>query len=160
MLEGVYRNLLLEIIKKLLTNPITNMNISINKHTELSGKFQILSKNCQRYMNSSIEYPLLKISEYGVFSGLYFPVFVLNVEIYSAYFRIQSEQGEIRTKKAPHLNTFEAMIMITENYISLNKALLTYNAIQNIPLSPLNTRHKLKVHTTFRRRDGRLLNIS
>ena len=33
------------------------------------------------------------------FSGPYFPVFGLSTERYSVYFRIQSEWGEIRTKK-------------------------------------------------------------
>ena len=39
------------------------------------------------------------MSKYGVFSGLYFPVFGLNTEIYSVNLRIQSEYRIIRTRK-------------------------------------------------------------
>ena len=42
-----------------------------------------------------------KVSKYGVFSGLYFPIFGL----YSAL-RIRSEYGKIRARKTPYLNTF------------------------------------------------------
>ena len=40
-----------------------------------------------------------KVSKYGVFSGPYFPVYVLNTEIYGVNLRIQSEYGKIRTRK-------------------------------------------------------------
>ena len=40
-----------------------------------------------------------KVSKYGVFSGLYFPVFGLNREIYSVNFRIQSEYRKIWIRK-------------------------------------------------------------
>ena len=40
-----------------------------------------------------------KVSKYGVFSGLYFPVCELNTEIYSVNLRIQSENRKIRTRK-------------------------------------------------------------
>ena len=40
-----------------------------------------------------------KVSKYGVFSGLYFPLFGLNMGIYSVDLRIQSEYRKIRTRK-------------------------------------------------------------
>ena len=39
------------------------------------------------------------MSKYGVFPGLYFPVFGLNTERYGVSVRIQSECGKIRTRK-------------------------------------------------------------
>ena len=40
-----------------------------------------------------------KVSNYGVFSGPYFPVFGLNMKIYSVNLHIQSKYGKIRTTK-------------------------------------------------------------
>ena len=40
-----------------------------------------------------------KVSKYGVFSGLHFPVFRLNTEIYRLNLRIQSEHRKIRARK-------------------------------------------------------------
>ena len=40
-----------------------------------------------------------KLSKYGVFSGLCFPVFGLNAEIYGVNLHIQSEDRKIRTRK-------------------------------------------------------------
>ena len=40
-----------------------------------------------------------KVSKYGVFPGLYFPVFGLNLEIYSVNLRIQSKCMKILTSK-------------------------------------------------------------
>ena len=40
-----------------------------------------------------------KVSKYGVFSGLYFPVFGLNTERYSISLHIQSQCAKIRTRK-------------------------------------------------------------
>ena len=40
-----------------------------------------------------------KVAKCGVFSGLYFPVFGLNTEIYEVNLRIQSEYRKIRTRK-------------------------------------------------------------
>ena len=42
-------------------------------------------------------YHCWKMSKYGVISGLYFPVFGLNTEIYGVNLRIQSEYRKIRT---------------------------------------------------------------
>ena len=39
-----------------------------------------------------------KVSKYGVFSGLHFPVFGLNTEIYGVNLRIQSEYRKTRTR--------------------------------------------------------------
>ena len=47
-----------------------------------------------------------KPSKYGVFSGPYFPVFGLNMEIYGVNLRIQSEYGKIRSRKNSALGHF------------------------------------------------------
>ena len=39
--------------------------------------------------------------KYGVFSGPSFPLFRLNIEIYTAYLRFQSEQGKRGSEKLP-----------------------------------------------------------
>ena len=46
-----------------------------------------------------LTYTAWKVPKYGVFSGLYFPVFSLNTEIYGVNLRIQSECRKIRTRK-------------------------------------------------------------
>ena len=46
------------------------------------------------------------MSKYGVFSGLYFPVFGLNMEIYGVNFRIQSEYAKIRTRRNSAFGNF------------------------------------------------------
>ena len=43
-------------------------------------------------------YTAWKVSNYGVISGPYFPVFGLNTEIYEENLRIQSEYRKIRTR--------------------------------------------------------------
>ena len=52
------------------------------------------------------------------FSGPYFPEFGLNMERYSASFRIQSDCGKIRIRKTPNTGTFYAVMFI----FSLNNA--------------------------------------
>ena len=47
-----------------------------------------------------------KVSYDGVFSGPYFPVFGLNMEIYSVNLRIQPEYGKIWTRKNSVLGHF------------------------------------------------------
>ena len=51
------------------------------------------------------------------FSGLYFPAFGLNTEIYSVNLHIHSECGKLQTRKTPNTDTFYAMI--TKIYILL-----------------------------------------
>ena len=48
----------------------------------------------------------VKRTRHGVFSGLYFPVFGLNTEIYEVNLRIQSEYGKIPTRKNSVLGHF------------------------------------------------------
>ena len=61
-----------------------------------------------------------KVSKYGVFSGLYFPVFGLNTEIYEANLCIQSEHtGKYGPEKTPYLDTFHAVfVKLVGNVIS------------------------------------------
>ena len=47
-----------------------------------------------------------KVSKYEFFSGLYFHVFGLNIEIYSVTLRIQSKYGKIRTRTNAVLGLF------------------------------------------------------
>ena len=45
------------------------------------------------------------------FSGPYIPAFWLNTEIYGVNIRIQSDYGNIRTRKTPNTDTFHAVII-------------------------------------------------
>ena len=54
------------------------------------------------------------------YSGLHFPAFGLNTEIYSVSLRIQSKCGKIRTTKPPNTDTFLAVNIIT-SYNSLRE---------------------------------------
>ena len=59
------------------------------------------------------------MSEYGVFSGLYFPVFGLNTEIYFVNLHIQSEYKKIRTRKKSVFGHFSRSVgkyVISKNY--------------------------------------------
>ena len=51
-----------------------------------------------------------KVSKYGVFSALYFPVFGLNTEIYSVNLDIQSKYRKIRTRKNSAFGHFSRSI--------------------------------------------------
>ena len=42
----------------------------------------------------------LKVSKYGVFSGWYFPVFLLNTEVYEVKLHIQSEYRKITRRNS------------------------------------------------------------
>ena len=50
-----------------------------------------------------------KVSKYEVFSGPYFPVFGLNMEIYCVSLRDQSKYGKIRARKTPYLDPFHTV---------------------------------------------------
>ena len=47
------------------------------------------------------------------FSVPHFLAFVLNTEIYRVHLRIYSESGEMRTRKTPNIDTFNAMLTTT-----------------------------------------------
>ena len=49
------------------------------------------------------------------FSGLYFPVFGLNTEIYEVNLCIQSKYRKIRTTKTPYLHIFHAVKCFTKS---------------------------------------------
>ena len=61
-----------------------------------------------------LKYTTWKVPKCGVFSGLYFPVFGLNTEIYSVNLRTQSEYrtGKYGPEKTPHLNTFHTVVIM------------------------------------------------
>ena len=75
-----------------------------------------------------------KLSEYGVISGLYFPVFGLNTEIYGVKLRIQSRYRKIRTRN----NSVFGHISRSDKIAW--KAFRTY---------PVDTGRKLNVLCTF-----------
>ena len=56
------------------------------------------------------------MSKLGVFSIPYFPVFVLNMEIYLVNLGIQSKNGKIQTRKTPYLNTIHVVLVIVLDY--------------------------------------------
>ena len=64
------------------------------------------------------------MSKYGVFSGPYFPLFVLNPEIYGVNLRIQSEYRKIRTGKNSVFEHFSPEFRMLNldylNFIGLN----------------------------------------
>ena len=51
-----------------------------------------------------------KVPKYGVFSGLHFPAFELNTEIYGVSLRIQSECGKMLTRITQNTDTFYAVL--------------------------------------------------
>ena len=61
----------------------------------------------------------VKGSKYGVFSGPYFPSFGLNTERYGVSLRIQSECGEIETRKTPNTDTFHAVSVLLNLNLSI-----------------------------------------
>ena len=54
----------------------------------------------------SLSYYCMKSVPTRRFSGLHFPAFRLNTDIYSVSLRIQSEYAKIRTRKTPNANNF------------------------------------------------------
>ena len=65
------------------------------------------------------------------FSGLYFPAFGLNTEIYSVSLHIQFECGKIRARKTPKKDTFDVVNgkLSTKHipYIILNRTFITFS---------------------------------
>ena len=62
-----------------------------------------------RWWNTFSEHHYVKNVCIRSFCGPYFPAFRLNTERYSVSLRIQSECGEIRTRKTPNSDTFHKM---------------------------------------------------
>ena len=74
-----------------------------------------------------------KVSKYGVFPGPYFPVFGQNTKIYIVNLRIQSEYGEIRTRKNSafgHFKTCHTVQNVCQTSIRWRNSLL---GIRGIP---------------------------
>ena len=67
------------------------------------------------------------MSKYGVFSGLHFPVFGLNTEIYRVNLRIQSECRKIRTRKTSAFGNLSPSALFT--YSEREKALQKIEAV-------------------------------
>ena len=54
------------------------------------------------------------------FSGLHFPVFGLNTEIYGVNLYIQFKYGKYGVEKTPYLGTFQAVFISDYYFYSLN----------------------------------------
>ena len=80
-----------------------------------------------------------EVSKYGVFSGLYFPVFTLNREIYEVNLRIWSKYGKIRTKKL-HIWTFFTRWTLVWNRLNL----LQYHKVNPLSANPAKWPNTLK----------------
>ena len=73
-----------------------------------------------------------KVSQYGVFSGPYFPVFGLTMEIYSINLRARSEYRKIRTRKNSvfgHFSRSETKRLTLGNLIVMRKTCCNNNRI-------------------------------
>ena len=55
-----------------------------------------------------------KVSKYGIFSGPYFPALGLNTERYEVSLRIQPEREKYGPEKTPCLDTFQAVLTLSE----------------------------------------------
>ena len=75
-----------------LNTPLRLINYSLSKSTE--------------YIIFSTAW---KVSKYGVFPGLYFPAFGLNMERYRVSLRIQSECGKTGIRITPNMKTFHGV---------------------------------------------------
>ena len=65
--------------------------------------YNLMSENLQIFLKKLTDiHTSWQVSKYGTFSGLYFPLFGLNTEIYGINLRIQSEYRKIRTRKTPY----------------------------------------------------------
>ena len=82
----------------------------------------------------------LKVSKYGVFSGPYFPVLGLNMEIYSVNLRIQFEYRKIRTKKNSVFGHFSRSASNTE-----------FTKVPTIVTSETNDQSRVIAHTWVRK---------
>ena len=74
----------------------------MEKYVILSTDLRLQIENpwlCLIQKNSSLVHTVWKVSQYGVFSGPYSPLFGLNTEIYGVNLRIQSEYRKIQTRK-------------------------------------------------------------
>ena len=98
--ENIWRNLVNLLWQKLLTTE-TFFNSSINTSNitfSLGGVF----KNSGKHLILELFAKTVtawKVSKHGVFSGLYFPSFALNMKIYGVNLRIRSECGKMRSRK-------------------------------------------------------------
>ena len=57
-----------------------------------------------------VTYTACKVSNYGLFSGPYFPAFGLNTERYSYPSIFSPNAGKYGQEKTPYLDTFHAVI--------------------------------------------------
>ena len=88
-----------------------------------------------------------KLSELGVFSGLYFPVFGLNTEIFRINIHIQAKYGNIETWKMSRSDTFHAVTIKHYSSIPVGIYLLKVNN--------RNTRTRCKIYSKLKNKDPR-----
>ena len=78
------------------------------------------------------------MSKYGVISGMYFPVFGLNSEIYSEIFIFSPNTGKCGPEITPYLDTFHAV---------LRKAIITRSRLMN----NLDRKNYIITHITYKK---------
>ena len=86
------------------------------------------------------------MSKYGVISGLYFPIFGLNTEIYSVNLRIESKYREMRTRKNSAFGQFsrsgifkkslKSSTMLSFYFLFLRQAEIKVSDFLSIPNDP------------------------
>ena len=127
---------ILNIHTYLLSNEFVTRNKSGTKHHQRQKdgpklKFSRLEKmsvwtTCSK-ANTSWKEP-----DYGVFSGPYFPTFVLNTEIYRVNLCIQSESGKIRNRKNSVFVLVNADLKHLVNWLNANKISLNVKKIEMV----------------------------
>ena len=95
-----------------------------------------MSQDFSYFLSRTWSIPAWQVSKYGAISGLYFPVFRLNMEIYSVNLRIQSEYRKIRTRNNSVFGHFSMQCMYVIKIIISDKhehfcesKILTYRSI-------------------------------
>ena len=84
------------------------------EHNSTSHSVIPLSKCLLQFCSKESEVKSVHIRS---FSGLYFPIFTLNMKIYSVNIRIHSEYGKKRTRKILTTDTFYLVFIIDFEYV-------------------------------------------
>ena len=89
------------------------------------------------------------MSEYGIFSGPYFPAFGLNTKRYSVSLRIQSECGNIRTRKNSVFGHSSCSVSFNEYFNQkINKCSKVIGLMKRLSLK-LSRKQLLTIYKTF-----------
>ena len=89
-------------------------------HAQINWIVLILQKQwkmksqCQRSLQKSESVAVRNVSEFRIFSCIFFPVFGVNTEIYSVNLRLQWKYGKMWTRKTAHLDTFNFQCLLRD----------------------------------------------